>query len=87
MVTIKELRIRQMIWAEQRAGTSKEQARLNVNSKLAPDAISQQIIDELYQRFNSGDISLFDNGTKQREIIQAIQTLPSGNEVKSFYYL
>jgi hypothetical protein len=73
-----ELYERQMIWAEYRAGSSKEEA----HAKLGSDSVSQQTIDDFYQRFQSGDISLFDKGSEQHGIIQAIQKLPNGEEVR-----
>jgi hypothetical protein len=84
MSNLKELYTRQMIWAEYRAGSSKEQARANLNAKLGSDNISEETIDTFYQRFKSGDISLFDRDSPRHGISQAIQTLPNGDEVRGF---
>jgi hypothetical protein len=73
-----ELYERQMILAEYRAGRSKEQA----HAKLGSGSVSQQTIDDFYQRFQSGDISLFDKGSEQHGIKTAIQTLSNGKEVR-----
>jgi hypothetical protein len=80
MSNLKELYTRQMIWAEYRSGSSKEQAR----AKLGLDTISEETIDTFYQRFKSGNISLVDQDNVQHYVPQVIQTLPNGDEVRGF---
>jgi hypothetical protein len=53
-VATDNLRIRQIIWAEYRVGTSKTQAILKINF------IPEQMVGEFYQRVDSDNISLFD---------------------------
>jgi hypothetical protein len=84
MVTRNELRKRQMIWAEYRAGNNKEQAHSNLTKKLGPGSISLDTIESFYERFRRIGTSLFDKEDEQYGISQAIQTMPNGDEVKSF---
>jgi hypothetical protein len=59
MANRNELYTRQMIWAQYRSGISKDQAYTNLKS----DSISEDTIDSWYDRFQSGDISLFDENS------------------------
>jgi hypothetical protein len=70
MVTRKEMRLRQLIWAEFRSGSTKQEAIANIRFKI------ELMIDVWYQHFQSGKKSIFDNG-----IVTAIQTLQNGREV------
>jgi hypothetical protein len=79
-----ELYKRQMIWAQYRAGASSEQAYLNINAKLGHGSVSQNRIDNFYRRFKLGNKFLFDEESEQYGILQAIQTMPNGDEVRSF---
>jgi hypothetical protein len=80
MANRNELYSRQMIWAQYRSGSSKEQAYTNLKS----GSISEETIDSFYERFQLGDISLFDENSPHRGIPNAIQTLPNGDEVRNF---
>jgi hypothetical protein len=80
MANRNELYSRQMIWAQYRSGSSKDQAYTNLKS----DTISEETIDSFYHRFQSGNISLFDENSPHHDISQAIQTLPNGDEVRNF---
>jgi transposase len=82
MANRNELHERQLIWAEYRAGFSNEQA----HAKLGPN-VSRETIDNFYRRFKAGKISLFDERTFQHRIVQAIQTMPNGDEVRKYQNL
>lgn len=84
MVNRRDLHIRQLIWAEYRAGRSEKNAYSNLNKKLGLGSISKETIDSFYQRFQSGNSSLFDTDSLQYGIPQAIQTFPNGDEARNF---
>jgi hypothetical protein len=75
MVTHQEIRLRQFIWSEFRSGKTDEEAI----AKL--DSVSAEMIDTWYAHFQSGKTSIFDNN-----IVSAIQTLPTGEEVSTLKY-
>jgi hypothetical protein len=77
MLISQEIRLRQFIWAEYRAGSSKEQALINIKSKFGPEYASESTIEHWYQRFVDGNANLFE----QYNITSVIQTLPNGKEV------
>jgi hypothetical protein len=77
-----ELYKRQAIWAQYRVGNNNEQAYLNLTEKFGLGSVSQKVIDDLYQRFKSDNISLFDEESEQQGIPQAIQIMPNGDEVR-----
>lgn len=83
MVTPAEIKVRQFIWAEYRAGSTKEQALINITAKLGHDSVSATTIDEWYQKFKRGKISLFDFYTEQYYITNVVQKLPNGDEVSN----
>lgn len=78
--TPQEVKIRQLLWAEYRAGNNKEQARLNIISKLGIDSVSESTINECFKRFKSEDYSFFG----QYKINPAILTFSNGNEVNKY---
>jgi hypothetical protein len=84
MASPREIKLRQLIWSEYRAGNDKQQARININKKLYLDYVFVSMIHSVYKRFQSGKTSIFDEGTEQYGITEAIQTLSNGNEVLSF---
>lgn len=78
------IRLRQLIWAEYRTGNNKSQAQANILAKLGPNCVSKSFVKNCYKRFGLGHICLFDPDTKQYGIVQAIQTLLNGHEVRKF---
>jgi hypothetical protein len=83
MASRKDVKLRQLIWAEYRAKSNKQQALANIIAKTGSEHVSQSTIDHYYQQFASGNTSLFDQGTEQYDITQVIQKLPSGKEVRN----
>lgn len=78
MSTPQQVEIRQLAFAEYRAGNNEEQARKNIIEKLGLDSTSQSTISDCYQRFKSSEYSLFE----RHNVISVIQTFSNGNEVK-----
>jgi hypothetical protein len=81
MTSRKDVYLRQLIWAEYRAKSDKQQAFANIAEKIGHERVLQSTIDHYYERFKSGETSLFNEGTEQHDITQAIQKLPNGEEV------
>jgi hypothetical protein len=73
-----QVKTRQLIWAEYRAGNSKRQALVNVNTKLGSNLVSKWTIRNCYKRFQSADTNLF----RQYDITNVIQTRSNGEEVR-----
>jgi hypothetical protein len=84
MTSREDVNLRQSIWSEYRAKHGKQQALANITAKIGFERVSQPTIDHWYERFESGKSFLFDEGTEQYKITQAIQKLPNGQEVGSF---
>jgi hypothetical protein len=82
MVSPQDIKNCQLIWAEFRAKRTKQQAFSNIATKIGSERISQSTINHWYKRFQSGETSLFDEGTEQYDITQVIQKLPNGQEVE-----
>jgi hypothetical protein len=84
MTSREDVNLRQSIWAEYRAKSDKHQALTNIRAKIGFERVSQPTIDHWYERFEYCKSSLFNEGTEQYKITQAIQKLPNGEEVESF---
>lgn len=83
MLTRNELRIRQMILAEHRSGSSKKKAFAKITKNFKYDRIPGSTFDRWYNDFLKGDDdSLFEKETEQYEILEAIQTYSDGKTVK-----
>lgn len=83
MLTPKEFRVRQMILAEYRSGTSREMAFTKITTELGYKCIPGSTFDRWYRDFLSGDNSLFEKNSKQHDITQVTQVYPNGEKVKS----
>jgi hypothetical protein len=83
-VTREELLIRQSILTEFHNDSSINQAFVNITTKFGVNSVSKSKINRWYQRFKSGDMSLFDKDTNQHNIVPAIQTVGNRDEVKTF---
>jgi hypothetical protein len=79
MTSPNDIKFRQLIWTQYRAGNDKQQALINIKNKLG--SASATTIDHWYKRFQFGETSLFDEDTDQYYIPRIIQTLPNGYEV------
>jgi hypothetical protein len=79
MSTSEEVRLRQIIWAEYRSGSSEKQAHTNIIAKLGPKSVCIEKIKLWYGCFQHGDgnICLF----SRNDIEYAIQTLSNGDDV------
>jgi hypothetical protein len=84
MLTHKELLIRQSILTEFHSGSSRHQALLNITTKFGGNSVSKSKIKRWYRQFESHDMSLFDKGTSQHNIVSVIQTVGNRDEVRIF---
>lgn len=84
LATHDDIKIRQLIWAEYRAGRSRKRARINISAKLRFKCFLRWKINRWYNRFELDKTSLFNEGTKQYNIVHAIQTLSNGAEVRTY---
>jgi hypothetical protein len=82
MSNLEELYKRQLIWTAYQTGRSNKQSCKNFNVMLGSDSILQKMFVQWYPRFKFDNISLFEKDSKQDGIIQAIQKLPNGEEVR-----
>jgi hypothetical protein len=74
-----EVKLRQLLWSNYRAGKDKKEARININRKFGPNAISASMADLWYGCFQYGKICLLD-----KKVTHAIQTFSNKYEVGIF---
>jgi hypothetical protein len=79
MTSHQEIQIRQFIWSEFRSGKTKQEALNNARSKFGADSVSADMINIWFAHFEAGKTPIFDYDS-----VQAIQTLPTGEEVRTF---
>jgi hypothetical protein len=82
MPTRDEFRIRQLILDEYRSSSSIQQAFANIHTKIDSVVISESDIEYWYQQFESGNICLFDQGSKQYGITETIRKVSNGKAVR-----
>jgi hypothetical protein len=81
MVSHKEIRVRQFIWSQFRSGKTEQETLESARSKFSADAVSAEMIDMWFARFKAGNNFILENDS-----VHAIQTLPTGEEVRALKY-
>jgi hypothetical protein len=83
MTTPQEIWIRQLIWAECRAGTDQDQILAKITAKPGLKSVSPQMIEWWYGKFKSGKVVLFDKN-HNRAITSVIRRFSNREEVNEF---